>query len=209
MALGRGVGFALLAVPVALTAGAAAYFDYRRRSKRPVALAGPAKRRYRGLGQTVTECKRVAPGQRVLLCLTRPKKPGPMITDPDQVCRLLAPAAAADRENFYVISLDARNRVIGVEENARGTLTGVEVHPREVFKGAMMMNANSIIVAHNHPSGDNVISREDIELTRRLVKAGQLVGIPVHDHVIVSADGCTSLAEVAPHAFDGSSVRRR
>ena len=207
MALGRGVGFALLAVPVALTAGAAAYFDYRRRNKRSSSLSGPRTRRYRGLGETVTECKTVAPGQRVLLCLTRPKKPGPSITNPDQACRLLAPAAASDRENFYVISLDARNRVIGVEENARGSVTGVEVHPREIFKGALMMNAAAIIVAHNHPSGDNVASREDIELTRRLVKAGQLVGVPVLDHVIVTAGECTSLVEVAAHAFDGARKR--
>lgn len=126
-----------------------------------------------------------------------------MITSPEQACRLLEPAADNDRENFYVVSLNSRNQVIGVEEVAKGTLTGVEVHPREIFKGAIAMNAQAIILAHNHPSGANVASRDDIELTRRLVKAGELVGVPVLDHLIVASDGCTSLAEVASHAFDG------
>lgn len=97
-------------------------------------------------------------------------------------------------EEFLALFLDAANKVIGFERIARGTLTGVEVHPREVFRGAILASAAAIVVGHNHPSGDPTPSVEDIALTRRLRQAGELLGIPVLDHIVVGEDGHSSLA---------------
>lgn len=104
-----------------------------------------------------------------------------------------------DRECFVVAMIDAKNMITGFEVVAMGSLTGVEVHPREVFKAAMLMSAAAILVAHNHPSGDPTPSEADVDLTRRLYEAGKLIGIPVIDHVVIGADesyrvvsGCAS-----------------
>lgn len=96
--------------------------------------------------------------------------------------------AGADRESFYALYLDVRGALIGFETVATGGLAGVEVHPREVFRGAILAGAFGVIVAHNHPSGDSTPSKDDLALTRRLKEAGDIVGIPLYDHIIV-ADG--------------------
>ena len=87
-----------------------------------------------------------------------------------------------DRENFLVISLDTKNHINGI---STGTLNSSLVHPREVFKMAILNNSNSIIIAHNHPSGDTEPSNEDIKVTDRLVECGKILGIEVLDHIIV------------------------
>lgn len=97
------------------------------------------------------------------------------------------------QEVFLVIALDARNAVFDQIEVARGCLTGVEVHPREVFRPLIRQSAATAVVAHNHPSGDPTPSHEDVALTYRLHEAGQLIGIPIIDHIIVGAHSCTSL----------------
>lgn len=99
------------------------------------------------------------------------------------------------REHFIVITLDVRHRVIAKHLIAIGSLTGVEVHPREVFKVAILDSAAALILVHNHPSGDPSPSRTDIELTQRLRDVGETHGIPVVDHVIMGDQGYTSLAE--------------
>jgi DNA repair protein RadC len=99
------------------------------------------------------------------------------------------------QEHFVVYDLDVRHRVIAMRIVHVGTLTGVEVHPREVFRGAILNSAAALVLAHNHPSGDPSPSRQDLELTGRLREVGELCGITVLDHVIVAADGFTSLAE--------------
>jgi DNA repair protein RadC len=91
----------------------------------------------------------------------------------------------ADREQFKVILLNAKNQVIDVESISEGTLNSALVHPREVFKPAIRRSAFALIVAHNHPSGDPSPSREDQEVTRRLLAAGETLGIQMLDHVIV------------------------
>ncbi len=133
-------------------------------------------------------------GRSIRVC-AKWSKPGATISTPQAACRALKAAGGADRESFYVIPLDVRNRSLGIEEVAKGHLTGVEVHPREVFKGAILSNAAHVIIAHNHPSGDPSPSPQDIELTKRLAEVGKLVGIPIRDHVIVAAEGCTSFRE--------------
>jgi DNA repair protein RadC len=91
--------------------------------------------------------------------------------------------------------LDVRHRIIARRVVHIGTLSGVEVHPREVFRDAVVNQAAALILAHNHPSGDPSPSRQDIELTARLRQVGELLGIAVLDHVIVAADGFVSLAD--------------
>jgi len=90
-----------------------------------------------------------------------------------------------DREHFVVILVDRKNRLIGIHTVSVGSLTASVVHPREVFKVAILSNAAAILCGHNHPSGDPQPSGEDCSLTRRLVQAGQILGIEVLDHVII------------------------
>lgn len=98
-------------------------------------------------------------------------------------------------EEFWCVALDVRHRVIGEFMLARGSLTGVEIHPRDVFRPLIQCGAAATIFAHNHPSGDPSPSRADIELTARLREVGELCGIPVLDHVIIASEGFRSLAE--------------
>jgi len=93
-----------------------------------------------------------------------------------------------DREVFFVICLNTKNRVIAVHRCHVGSINSSIVHPREVFKAAILNNASSIIISHQHPSGDISPSREDINVTRRIKEAGELMGIEMLDHVIVSSD---------------------
>lgn len=97
------------------------------------------------------------------------------------------------KEHFYILCLDTRNRVCNKKQVSMGNLDSSIVHPREVFKDAISSLAASVIFVHNHPSGDLDPSSEDVNLTKRLTEAGELLGIPVLDHIIVSDRGYTSL----------------
>ena len=90
-----------------------------------------------------------------------------------------------DVENLIVVHLSARLRPIGFEIICNGTLDTILCHPREVFKSAIVANAHSIILAHNHPSGDPAPSEADINVTRNMVRAGELMKIEVRDHIIL------------------------
>ena len=98
-----------------------------------------------------------------------------------------------DREVFVAVLIDTRNQVLGINTVSIGSLSSSIVHPREVFKAAILMGAANIILAHNHPSGDPSPSKEDIEITRRLTKAGEILGIEVLDHLILTDTGFLSL----------------
>jgi DNA repair protein RadC len=100
-------------------------------------------------------------------------------------------------EVFSVLMLDAQHRVIGGApvEITRGLLNMALVHPREVFRAAIVAGAKAVILAHNHPSGDPTPSGEDRAVTDQLTAAGRLLDIPVHDHVIVGAGRYVSMAE--------------
>ena len=100
---------------------------------------------------------------------------------------------SSDRERFLSLLLTAKNTLIGVETVSIGTIAGCMVSAREVFKSAVLANADSIVICHNHPSGDPKPSKEDIKLTDILVKAGELMGIIVKDHLIVAQDGYKSV----------------
>ena len=114
----------------------------------------------------------------------------PAVRDPESAYRLLRPlmdaATSGDsQETFFVLLLDTKNKVIGApRECTRGLLDQCPVHPREVFREAVRQSAASVLLAHNHPSGDPTPSKEDIDVTRRLVEAGKILGIRVTDHVI-------------------------
>lgn len=96
------------------------------------------------------------------------------------------------KEHCRAILLNSRNQVINVVEVSIGSLNANIVHPREVFKEAIRASAASIILIHNHPSGDLRPSNDDLELTKRLIKAGKLLGINVLDHIIISREGFLS-----------------
>lgn len=103
--------------------------------------------------------------------------------------------AGLDREQFLVCALDAKHGVIGVNIVSIGSLTLTIVHPREVFKPLILLNACAWICAHNHPSADPTPSPEDRELTERLSQASQLIGIKLLDHVIFGDDQLFSFAD--------------
>jgi DNA repair protein RadC len=101
-----------------------------------------------------------------------------------------------DREHFVGLYMNTSNNLITIHTVSIGTLNSSLVHPREVFKLALMVNAASIIVSHNHPSGNAEPSQEDLAITKQLVEAGKILGIPVHDHVIITeGNGFTSFTE--------------
>lgn len=97
--------------------------------------------------------------------------------------------ASADRENFVVIMLNTKNRIIGINTVAMGMLSSCPIHPREVFKPVILANAASIILGHNHPSGEPSPSQDDLNSTNQLRAAGKLLGIPVIDHIIIGDEG--------------------
>ena len=103
--------------------------------------------------------------------------------------------AGLAQEVFLVIGVDIRNGLLGVVEVARGTVAGVEVHPREVFRPLIRMAAAGAVLVHNHPSGEATPSFEDIALTERMREAGKIVGIPIVDHVVIGDRTYRSIAE--------------
>jgi len=103
--------------------------------------------------------------------------------------------AGLQQEVFLAVGVDIRNGLLDVVEVARGTVNGVEVHPREVFRPLIRMAAAGAVLVHNHPSGDPTPSSHDVDLTRRLRVVGDVLGIPVIDHVVVGDASFRSIAE--------------
>jgi DNA repair protein RadC len=121
---------------------------------------------------------------------------GDAIRGPEDVFRHFhARLRDAPHEQFHLLLLDGRHRLLREVMASRGTLTASLVHPREVFRPALREGAAALVVAHNHPSGDPAPSSEDREVTRRLVQAGALLGVPLLDHVVVAERGWVSLRE--------------
>ncbi|MBO6576577.1 MAG: DNA repair protein RadC [Rhodothermales bacterium] len=119
----------------------------------------------------------------------------PVIRGPEDIARLKAPRLRdLTQEEFSVVLLNMASRVIGEYLVSRGGLAASIVEPRSVFRQAILQSAASVICVHNHPSGNPEPSAEDVAVTRQLVDAGAIVGIPVRDHVIVAGDTFTSFA---------------
>jgi len=119
--------------------------------------------------------------------------PGGAIRGPDDVLAAVRDLTRARKEHFVVLLLNARHEIEARETVSIGSLNASIVHPREVFQPAIMRSAASVVLVHNHPSGDPEPSEEDLSITRRLVQVGDLVGIGVLDHVIVAERGVVSL----------------
>ena len=98
-------------------------------------------------------------------------------------------------ENLWLITLDTKNNITGIFTVSTGSLNASIVHPREIFKRAVLQNAASIIICHNHPSGDVTPSQEDINTTKRIYEAGKILGIELLDHIIIGDNKYTSLKE--------------
>jgi DNA repair protein RadC len=122
------------------------------------------------------------------------EEPKPIFKSPEDVATVMrSKLKGKKKEHFWVVCLDTRNRLIDWKQVSMGSLDTSIVHPREVFKEAVSASAASVIFVHNHPSGDPEPSKEDIELTKRLVKAGEIIGIDVLDHIIVCDKSYLSL----------------
>jgi len=120
----------------------------------------------------------------------------PTINGPKDVAALYIPLMRdISKEQFHVLILNTANQVVRMELISEGNLNSSIVHPREVYRTAIIENAASIIGVHNHPSGNPTPSKEDIAITRQLVDSGRILGIPFHDHVIIAGEEFVSLAE--------------
>lgn len=114
----------------------------------------------------------------------------PSISTPEDVVAVCGPQMRGlDREHFWTLALNTKNRLLRVFEISVGSLSASIVHPRELFRDAVRISAASVVAVHNHPSGDPTPSGADIQLTRRLVKAGDVLGIELLDHVVIGDGG--------------------
>lgn len=118
------------------------------------------------------------------------------VSSPIDAYELLVPFLfELDREATVVLTLDTKNQPTSISICSLGSINASLVHPREVFKTAVLKNANGIIIAHNHPSGDPAPSNEDLAITKRLVATGEIIGIKLVDHIIVGDGTFISLKE--------------
>ena len=125
------------------------------------------------------------------------------IKAPSDIEKYLKWLKTCSEERLVSVHLNAKNEVIGVHEVSKGTLSSSLVHPREVFKAALLANTYSLIIAHNHPSGSDVEpSREDIKTTEQLLDAGKIMGISILDHLIFGPrHPAISIREEHPHLW--------
>lgn len=138
-----------------------------------------------------------AAAARVLACLEIGRRASswraatrPTITTAEDVVQICgAQARGLDREHFWALALNTKNRLVKLFEVSVGSLNASIVHPRELFRDAVRASAASVVVVHNHPSGDPTPSGADIQLTRRLVRAGDVLGVEVLDHVVIGDGG--------------------
>ena len=118
------------------------------------------------------------------------------ITSPQDVAEIFVPLLRDElREHFCVVCLNSANKIIKHEVISIGNLNSSVVHPREIFKAAIDNNSASIILIHNHPSGNPEPSNEDISITKKVVESGKIMDIPVFDHIIIAGNGFTSFVE--------------
>ncbi len=118
------------------------------------------------------------------------------VTSPQKVADIFIPLLRDEvKEKFMVICLNNFKKIIKYETISIGNLDSSIVHPREVFRTAIDNNSKSIILIHNHPSGNLEPSREDIAVTRKMVESGKIIGIPVEDHIIIAGNSYTSFVE--------------
>jgi len=129
------------------------------------------------------------------------RESGGKMRKPKDFVPYLADEAVAEQENVVVITLDGNNQIIKKHSVTKGLVNQSQIHPREVFRCALIDNAVSLVVAHNHPSGNTEASEADLIATRRLVEVGKTMGLPLLDHMIVTRDGFLSIRERYPAYF--------
>ena len=130
-----------------------------------------------------------------MVCEGENEEDGPIRSALNAAAMLKPSFEGMPRECFWAIYLDVRHRVIGKHLVSMGSLTGTTVHPREVYAPAIMSVAAAVICIHNHPSADPAPSPEDIQITKQLVEAGNILGIRLLDHIIFAGDKWLSFAE--------------
>jgi DNA repair protein RadC len=139
---------------------------------------------------------RIGPRVRVMLVRERAAVYNrPLISAAEVDALLREEMLASDRERFLTLMLNGKNKLLAIEEVSIGSLSSSIVHPREVFKAAILANAAALICAHNHPSGDPTPSPEDRRITERLRSASEVVGISLLDHVVIGNPTFYSFAE--------------
>jgi DNA repair protein RadC len=154
---------------------------------------------WRVSGEDLVALEGVGPAAaaRVLACLEMSRRASAwrcsartVISTPEDVVALCGSQfRGLDREHFWCLALNTKNQLLKMVEVSIGSLNASIVHPRELFKEAVKVSAASIVLVHNHPSGDPTPSGADVQLTRRLVKAGDVLGIEVLDHVVIGDGG--------------------
>jgi len=117
------------------------------------------------------------------------------LNSPEKVYRFMLGEAKIDRECVWVLHMNSKLRLIEKELVSMGTVDGAHAHPREIFKKAILNSSSSIIVVHNHPSGDPVPTEEDKKVAKRLKQSGEILDIPVRDFIVISSEGYTSFAK--------------
>lgn len=149
----------------------------------------------RRLGASASQAKRLAAIFELCRAASSPGPWTPHLRRPAHLADYIRRIAGSDeQENFIAVLLDSRQKIIDVLLITRGTMSQVDVHPRELFKDAIRLRAHSMLIAHNHPSGESDPSEADLELTNRMAEVGKLVGIPVLDHLVVTPSDFFSLA---------------
>lgn len=125
-----------------------------------------------------------------------------MITSPQDVAdQVQYEMAGFEQEELWVLLLDSRNRYFNTEKLYRGSLNSSSVRPAEIFKSGIRLNAAALIIVHNHPSGDPSPSPEDTQLTRMLIEAGEMLELPILDHIIVGSQGICSIKSIHPELW--------
>ncbi len=170
--------------------------DYRSlRAIAALSVSDLKQQKNRGIGsaKAVTLSAAFELGRRVT---TVPADDQTPIRSPEDVARRYGPQLRdLKQEVFMVLCLSSANKITQERVITKGLLNSSLTHPREVFREAILEHAASVILLHNHPSGNREPSREDIQITKQMAEAGKIIGITVHDHVIIAGDGYTSLME--------------
>jgi len=149
----------------------------------------------KGIG-FATACKLKAAFKLGEKALAESERYGQKIETPKDVFDILKnDLGSKKKEHFKLLSLNSRNHLISIDDISIGTLTASLAHPREIFYPAIKNSAATIILVHNHPSGDSTPSKEDIKITKRLIKVSQLLGIKISDHLIIGGDKFFSFKE--------------
>jgi len=148
-----------------------------------------------GMGEAAAAALKLVQGAALRLSVTQAKRTDLLNSWDRLVAHLTAVMAREPIEQFRVLFLDSRNRLIADEAQSRGTVNHTPVYPREVVKRALELHATALILAHNHPSGDPTPSRADLEMTAEVKQAAAALGIVLHDHVIVGRGACLSFRQ--------------